>query len=271
MKTQTYYNTLNEAEANICNTIDDLCVNCVGAVNTKDGFDSRAKRQDFYIMYAVEGKMPIWLDNIKTEISKGQFLVIEAGTKYRYVATENEHISYLWLHFSGKQAQKLLFDYNIECNHIYNIGIHSRLSESWKRLFYEFIINDEHFKEVSCGILKEILVNFSRYMKNQNRRVLKSIFYIHEHFTEELEVSYLARMEGLSKSHYRLLFKEATGISPKEYITQRRIEAACDILEHSEKSIEEVSLASGYSDVYYFGRIFKKKMGVSPGKYRNLK
>ena len=75
-------------------------------------------------------------------------------------------------------------------------------------------------------------------------------------------------MEGLSKSHYRVLFKEATGVSPKEYITQRRIDAACDILEHSEKSIDEVSLASGYSDVYYFGRIFKKKMGISPGRYR---
>ena len=270
MKHQTYYNTKYEYEANICNMTDALCVNCAGSVNIDVGVSNHSKRRDYYIIYMLEGSMEISLEGNGMKISKRQLIIIKPDTENQYPSEKNQPLNYLWIHFSGKMAKSIIQQYGLDVNVIYNVGVHSRLSDSWKRMFYEFVINDLYFVDVSACILKEIFVAFSRYISNdgKNQRLVKSIIYIHEHFSEELYVEELAEIEGLSKSHYRVCFKKSVGISPKEYIIDRRIEAACAILEESGKSIEEAAQLVGYSDVYYFGRIFKKKMGISPGKYR---
>ena len=270
MKHQTYFNTKYEYEANICNTTDELCVNCAGSVSVSRRVHTRCSRHDYYIMYMTEGNMLVRLDNTETTIAEGQLLIIKPETEYEYISDENKPINYLWIHFSGKRAGELISEYGLEVNEVQNVGVHSRLADSWCRMFYEFIMNDRFFKENSICILKEILAAFSRYKndKSRSRRVLKSIIYIHEHYSEDLTVEQLAEMEGLSRAHYRTCFREAAGVSPKEYIIDRRIEAACAILEEQDRSIQETAQLVGYSDVYYFGRIFKKKMGISPGKYR---
>ena len=75
-------------------------------------------------------------------------------------------------------------------------------------------------------------------------------------------------MEGLSETHYRTLFKSLFGISPCQYIIDRRVESAMVYLKETEKKLSEIASIVGYDDVYYFGRIFKKKTGISPGHYR---
>jgi len=55
------------------------------------------------------------------------------------------------------------------------------------------------------------------------------------------------------------------------YFTQLKIRAACRLLDLSGKSVKAVALETGYSDPYYFSRVFKKVMGISPEKYRAIK
>ena len=64
------------------------------------------------------------------------------------------------------------------------------------------------------------------------------------------------------------MFKEHTGISPNEYVIAQRISAACRLLTHTDKSVSSVAAEVGYHDQYYFSRIFRKKVGVPPLKYR---
>lgn len=270
MNEQSYYNSLYGEEANVLNVTDDLCVNCTGVVRRDGLIGSRLKRKDYYIIYMLDGKMKLCIDEKVDFIEGGQMIIIKPDTYYIYNSETDEEIKYLWIHFSGKKAEEIISKFGLETDTIEKVGVHSGLLESWKRMFYEFVVNDKYFNEVTSCILKEILAAFSRYIYNQNggRRFLKSIFYIHEHYSEELSVVKLAEMENVSKTYYRVRFKELTGVSPKEYIIQRRMEVACSILEDSDKSIEEVAGMVGYSDVYYFGRIFKKKIGTSPGRYR---
>jgi len=64
-------------------------------------------------------------------------------------------------------------------------------------------------------------------------------------------------------------FKQATGITPIEYLQKTRIEAAKKLLEHSRQSILEVMLESGYNDLKSFRLIFKKNVGMTPTAYRD--
>ena len=76
---------------------------------------------------------------------------------------------------------------------------------------------------------------------------------------------------GLSVSHFSELFREQVHQSPLSYFTQLKIRAACRLLDLSGKPVKAVALETGYSDPYYFSRVFKKVMGISPENYRAIK
>lgn len=67
----------------------------------------------------------------------------------------------------------------------------------------------------------------------------------------------------------RLRFKQLTGMSPRAFITSMRISLAKDLLIFSDLPIGEISLQSGYPDQFYFSRIFKQQVGLSPREYRH--
>lgn len=93
--------------------------------------------------------------------------------------------------------------------------------------------------------------------------------YIEEHFTEEISVDDLADKAGYSKYHLNRIFQENTGKSIYQYIKERRLYEAADLLLISEQSIVETALLVGYSSQQAFSQAFKKEFDMTPGEYRN--
>ena len=75
-------------------------------------------------------------------------------------------------------------------------------------------------------------------------------------------------MENMSCTAFRSAFRQHTGVSPNEYIIGQRISAACQLLSQTDKSVSAIAADVGYPDQYYFSRLFRKKMGMPPLKYR---
>ena len=123
MKMQTYFNTETEREANICDLSRELIVNCSGAVNSVFGIKNSSIRNDFYLMYVVKGKMEMKLGEIKSAFSEGQFIIIKAGTTYSYQSESGNEICYLWIHFTGKNAESIVREYSLETKKKENAGI----------------------------------------------------------------------------------------------------------------------------------------------------
>ena len=94
--------------------------------------------------------------------------------------------------------------------------------------------------------------------------------HIHFHYTSPLHITELAEMEHLSVSRYREIFHLAFGISPSEYLMKLRITYAQELLISTELSVTEVANACGLEDVLYFCRLFRKKVGMTPGNYRTI-
>lgn len=85
------------------------------------------------------------------------------------------------------------------------------------------------------------------------------------HFDLAAEVTKI----GYSASHFRKLFREHTGKSPLQYMNKLRIEQSKRLLQqyHGIHAIKEIGLSCGFSDPYYFSRLFKQYEGISPEKY----
>ena len=100
-------------------------------------------------------------------------------------------------------------------------------------------------------------------------RVINGILHMEENITQiEIANASLAEKGGMSVNAYARIFKEQTGFSPRKYLQKMRVEKACNLLHHSDLSIEQIASECGFSDRYYFTRIFTRTMSVSPGVYR---
>ena len=100
-------------------------------------------------------------------------------------------------------------------------------------------------------------------------RIINGIRHMEKNIQEiKIRNSSLAEIGGMSVNAYARLFKEQTGYSPRKYLLRMRTEKACNLLHHSDLSIDQIASDCGFSDRYYFTRIFSRTMKVSPGLYR---
>ena len=261
MQKQTYHIGKLLIDANVKNIKVPLQVNCCG-FNASEGYSELKRiRKDYYFLYVMNGK--IEYDN--DVISEGDIIVFESEREISY--KKKGDFSYLWLHFTGFEAVGLISETIGMMNRKIHIGYHKDIEELFEKLFKEFIIKDKYFETVTVCILKEIMSLTARYM-NKSSVPLKSIAYIHENYDENISVKHLADMEELSLTAYRNLFKKHTGVSPNDYLINLRVNIACRLLSQTNERIGDIANKVGYTDQYYFSRIFSGKMKVSPREYR---
>ena len=89
-----------------------------------------------------------------------------------------------------------------------------------------------------------------------------------EHYHEPAPVAAMVRLSGLAERTFKRRFEQATGLSPLEYVQTLRLEEAKHLLETGEEPIEAVANAVGYEDAGFFGRLFRRKVNLTPAQYR---
>jgi AraC-like DNA-binding protein len=85
---------------------------------------------------------------------------------------------------------------------------------------------------------------------------------------ENLQTSRLSRVLGLSASRLTHVVKEQTGESVTRHVRLLRLSKAKDLLEHTNLSIGQIAVRTGWPDLHYFTRLFRKSFGMTPSQYR---
>jgi AraC family transcriptional regulator len=102
------------------------------------------------------------------------------------------------------------------------------------------------------------------------RRFKQALAYIDDHLAEDLSLSRIAAATGVSASHFKTLFRESTGSPVHQYVIQRRIERAKDLLMQGKLSIAEIALATGFSHQSHMARHMRRSAGLSPRDMQRL-
>lgn len=108
-------------------------------------------------------------------------------------------------------------------------------------------------------------------MLRQNKdvsKVKKVHDYVSKNFNKDITLEMVSEEAGLTPQYFSKVFKEETGKSFVEYLTEKRINFAINLLKSTGKNIKEISNMVGYTDVNYFCRLFKKTTGTTPKHYR---
>jgi AraC family transcriptional regulator len=92
--------------------------------------------------------------------------------------------------------------------------------------------------------------------------------FIEAHLDEDLSLTVLADIACLSPYHFSRSFKEAAGVGPQRYVIQRRLERAKTLIRRTNRSLALIVQEAGFADQNHLTSIFRREMGVTPGRFR---
>ena len=138
-------------------------------------------------------------------------------------------------------------------------------------------------KADKCQTAKEIsdlhpvmCIDYAERMKNLHKKkicsksVANCINYIYDHLHTRITVETLSKEAGLNPSYLSRLFKKETGTTISDYIQNKKIETAKNMLIYSDYTLSQISSTLAFPTQSYFTEIFHKKTGLTPSKYRAL-
>lgn len=100
-------------------------------------------------------------------------------------------------------------------------------------------------------------------------RVLRRVQeYVDSHLGEDLDLEQLAQTAGLSLHHFARAFKKSIGIPPHQFVLQRRLRLARDLLTNTDRPIVDIASAAGFSDQSHLARHFRRSFAVTPVAFR---
>jgi len=119
------------------------------------------------------------------------------------------------------------------------------------------------------GMMEELMNAIQTHTRYPHLVLLsRALEYMRAHLDGKINRDHVARLAGMSPGHFSRMVKEATGKTFSDILTGYRVERACDLLTHTDKSLVQIALECGFVDQSYFTRVFRKIRQCTPGEYR---
>jgi AraC family transcriptional regulator of arabinose operon len=180
-----------------------------------------------------------------------------------------------WFHCSGRDIGPILK----ACR----FPVRKRIAVTDPSLMEQFLLNViaelSSWNHVDAKILRNLFENFVRATMRQAfqkkkqvapERLLALRSHLEQHFAERIRLKDLARRAGWSEPHLCTEFRRYFGLPIIQFILQLRMSQATYLLGDHQRRIGEIAGEIGYPDVYTFSKMFKRHLGISPRKFREL-
>lgn len=104
--------------------------------------------------------------------------------------------------------------------------------------------------------------------KLPGRSVARVVDFVEGSLDQDLRLTTLASVAGMSVYHFARSFRETVGLSPHSYVLSRRVARGRALLSKSAEQLSQVALACGFSSQAHFTTVFRRSLGVTPGEFR---
>ncbi len=200
--------------------------------------------------------------------------VIESDTVY--ILPKGEHNNYSVERAEPGDCIDIFFDCSEEITSevfIQKVTQNSKIGSLFTKAFSAWVAKNRGYYLQCTSIIYQILYEIQNSMyvsKDKELKIKPALDYIYAHFLDEdISCEYLAEICEISYSYLKKLFVEQYKLTPNKYINKLRINYACDLLREKRHSITEIAGMSGFSDVFYFCKCFKKNVGITPTQFKN--
>jgi AraC-like DNA-binding protein len=226
------------------------------------------------LIYCSAGAGQLQIEGQRWPVRPGDLILLPAGTAHTYAADAGEPWSIHWIHFEGERSRDYMA-YLQTGQPVVPVGLHPRLIAEFDALFdlrhagftlAPFIHGSSRLRM----LLTELAGLAAGDQRSGGKRLdLDHLLELmHRRMDQALDLEALAAASNLSKYHFIRRFKALTGHSPIQHFIHLKMQYACQLLDRSDEPLKRVAARVGYDDPYYFSRLFKRVIGISPQQYR---
>ena len=238
----------------------------------------REKLDSYLFMVVLEGKGSLEINGKHYEVARGDCALIECMEHYEHISDEQDAWKLAWVHFNG-YAAKGYYDLFMKYNENKNV-FHANDIQQWDDIIGELLdcLKDRNLEaELKCGglmldLLNRIIISVSGTLAAEDEQEKQLIGDLREllnkHYAEADVLQYAENALGDKLTDLNSKFTKQYGIGIEEYIDNRQLNAAKELLRFSIKPVEEIASESGIGDVDKMQQMFRDEENMTADEYR---
>lgn len=255
----------------------------------------KRKPAEYILYFITSGNMKIKENDIIYSLSRGDIIILDPMRIHEGILTHS-NVEYYYLHFKSDDITEINADEKYIEEHLIRNRIDSRSAEQLvlpkhtkiSEFYFEKILSlfnkllsvsskkQLYYKTLLNCCLMELLIPVSQNMinipisSNDTKRdvVIQIIDYIHEHCNNKISSKDIEAHFHMNFDYLNRKFKSRTGMTIINFSNRYRIEESKKLLQSGMYSVRQTSEIMGFSNEFYFSRVYKKFEGVSPAGRR---
>ncbi len=242
-----------------------------------DHYMARSQPTDHLLIWVLGGRGHAKVGRQSVQAQPGDLLVFPKGLPHAYGSSQTDPWDIVWVHFEGHNAGQFIRFFAQQGNLRLPLGLDTTLRDRFEELvLYHSGASADRQRLCDCllwGLLGLIVHRLElqgqvidERLPTLGRRLQK---YVQAHLASPLHMDDLARVAGVSQRQATRLFHQLFRTSPMQYVLQQRVARAAMLLSETDWSIKKIALEVGCGDPYYFSRLFRQHMHLSPSQWRD--
>ena len=231
------------------------------------------------IQLVLQGEGTVCIDETTIHPTSGQLYLLPAYTNQAFFTDIHNPYRTYYCHFEITCQQTDLF----ELIHL-PLCIDAKDPKKAEQLFLDLVHSVRQDDIFSALKAKQAVLNLLCYYleccpkdsvslvaQTFDSPLSDAIAYVETHLNEQITVQQMAEAAGYHVSHFTRLFQSRMGISPGQFILQKKAETATQLLTSTDLPIASIADSLGFGSQFYFSNFFKKQTGMTPSSYRRKK
>ncbi len=234
---------------------------------------------DYLLLYSLTS-MTFTKHNVRYPVNPDDVIFSSCNTPLSFSQPWNREKDFLYIVISGTQAQHY---YNMirKSNSLFHTNQLSSILDYFLSLFEIDYTSTRNalMNQLEAGVqIHQLLLDLYKLSQNilaakdltpvQDNAVNTAIRYIQENYQSDLDIDTICNSISFSKYYFCKLFKEHTGMTVHQYVTEFRINKSKELLSYSKLSIAAVANSVGFKNTLTYTRSFEKLVHMTPSEYR---
>ncbi len=253
-----------------------------GELKKSGGWRENAHKHDFCeIIFVSDGDGYVTLGDERRYLTRGDIVIYNPNTLHSEESSVDSPMELFFIALDRMAITDLEKNYLLPPN--YNFVYHSgkyydTFLSYFSRIITEFENKDEFYVEIAQNLSRTMLMYIFRIINEQttdsvpllkgNKSIDLAVKYINGNFKSDITLEDIANKCYVNKYYLSHQFTRHQGVSVGKYILSLRISEAMRLLKETQLSVNDVAEASGFNDISYFCRMFKKTVLLTPLQYR---
>ncbi|WP_286232617.1 AraC family transcriptional regulator [Thalassotalea sediminis] len=228
------------------------------------------------LIYCQYGEGCLNYKNKTRTVKRGDLVLISPNQPFQYKRKTGSKNAVYWINFTGKLAddfaERLLMKME---DGLGFVNVQENIYKDYDNLIAlgsrgytaTNVIHAVHVLQQTLSFLA-LQLRIESFNKGTSFSIDAIDELMRDNLHQELNLDTLAHYSQLSKFHFAKKFKELTDTSPIQYFINMKMQQACFQLDNTVDTVKQIGESLGYNDPYYFSRLFKKIVGMSPKRYR---